>query len=172
MMMKMLDAGGMEILTDHIRTPDQDNPQGYYEFERVKKIEHDQEWLPHAEGKAVKLISALLKHLPPTHRYRVVFMQRKMGEILGSQKRMLIRRGEPDDKVADEEMAAIFERHLAQVEAWLDGQANVEVMYVRYDQVVQDPLPHAQGVNAFLGGTLNTEEMARAVDPTLYRQRR
>jgi hypothetical protein len=120
----------------------------------------------------VKLISALLKHLPPTHRYRVVFMQRKMGEILASQERMLIRRGEPADKVADEEMAAIFERHLAQVEAWLDGQANVEVMYVRYDQVVQDPLPHAQGVNAFLGGTLNTEEMARAVDPTLYRQRR
>ena len=36
MMMKMLEAGGMELLTDGIRTADEDNPQGYYEFERVK----------------------------------------------------------------------------------------------------------------------------------------
>ena len=32
MMMKMLEAGGMQVLTDNIRTPDEDNPKGYYEF--------------------------------------------------------------------------------------------------------------------------------------------
>ena len=67
MMMKMLEAGGMPVLTDHIRTADEDNPKGYYEFERVKQIEYDQAWLPDAQGKVVKMISALLKHLPPSY---------------------------------------------------------------------------------------------------------
>ena len=36
MMMKMLEAGGMQILTDNLRTADENNPKGYYEYERVK----------------------------------------------------------------------------------------------------------------------------------------
>jgi len=81
MMMKMLEAGGLPVLTDEIRTADADNPRGYYEFERVKQIETDNAWLPEARGKAVKMIAALLKHLPPDYRYRVIFMQRKMEEL-------------------------------------------------------------------------------------------
>jgi hypothetical protein len=61
MMMKMLAAGGLEPLTDNIRAADEDNPKGYYEFERVKQIEKDRDWLEDARGRVVKLISALLK---------------------------------------------------------------------------------------------------------------
>ena len=32
MMMQMLKAGGMPVVTDNIRKPDEDNPRGYYEF--------------------------------------------------------------------------------------------------------------------------------------------
>ncbi len=171
MMMKMLHAGGMEVLTDHIRAADEDNPEGYYEFERVKRIENDQAWLDDAQGKAVKMISALLKHLPPAFHYQVIFMQRSMGEVLASQKKMLIRRGEYSDKVSEGEMAAIFERHLAQVEAWLGEQPNMEVIYVRYDQVLQDSVAQADRVNQFLGGLLDAQAMSQVVDPALYRQR-
>ncbi|MCX7939873.1 MAG: hypothetical protein N2545_10625, partial [Thermoflexales bacterium] len=38
MMMAMLAAGGIPPLTDNIRAPDQNNPKGYYEFERVKRL--------------------------------------------------------------------------------------------------------------------------------------
>ena len=64
MMMKMLHTGGLDVLTDEIRTADEDNPKGYYEFERVKQLPQDTAWLPEAEGKAVKVISALLLQLP------------------------------------------------------------------------------------------------------------
>ena len=37
MMMRMLEAGGMKVVTDNVRKPNQDNPKGYYEFEKVKK---------------------------------------------------------------------------------------------------------------------------------------
>ena len=82
----MLEAGGITPLTDHIRTANDDNPLGYYEFERVKKLKDgDTTWLPEAEGKAVKVIAALLTYLPPDYEYRVLFMRRKMEEILASQ---------------------------------------------------------------------------------------
>ena len=48
LMMSMLAAGGREIMQDGVRTADEDNPKGYYEFEQVKKIKEDASWLPAA----------------------------------------------------------------------------------------------------------------------------
>lgn len=172
MMMKMLAAGGIQPLTDNIRTADEDNPKGYFEFERVKQIEKDQAWLEDAKGLAVKLISALLKHLPANYRYRVIFMRRSMPEILASQRQMLVRRGEPTDTVPDEKMAAMFEKHLAQIETWLAAQPNIDVVYVSYNDVLNHPRQAAARINAFLGGSLAVDEMVAAVDSTLYRQKR
>ncbi len=170
MMMKMLSAGGLEPLTDNIRTADEDNPKGYFEFERVKQIEHDKEWLEDARNRVVKLISALLKHLPPSYNYKIIFMRRAMSEILASQRQMLIRRGESTDKVPDDKMAAMFNKHVAQVEAWLAAQPNIDVLYVNYNQVLKNPRSHAEHINTFLGGSLSVEEMVAVVDRALYRQ--
>lgn len=172
MMMKMLEAGGLEALTDNIRTADEDNPKGYFEFERVKQIENDKAWLEDARGRVVKLISALLKHLPPSYNYKVIFMRRAMPEILASQRQMLIRRGEPADAVPDDKMAAMFEKHVAQVESWLAAQPNIQTMYVSYNEVIKDPQSHAELVNRFLGNTLEVDAMVGVADAALYRQRR
>ena len=59
MMMKMLEAGGIPVLVDNLRTPDPDNPEGYYEYERVKDLDKDDtQWVGQAEGKVIKVISA------------------------------------------------------------------------------------------------------------------
>jgi hypothetical protein len=162
----------MEALTDQIRGADEDNPQGYYEFERVKQIEHNQAWLQDAQGKVVKMISALLRHLPPAYHYKIIFMHRKMEEVLASQKQMLIRRGEPTNGVSDEKLAEIFSRHLQQVEAWLKEQAHMEVLYLDYHRVLEDPLGQAGKINQFLGEGLDVQAMASVVDHSLHRQRR
>jgi hypothetical protein len=172
MMMKMLEAGGMSVLTDNIRTADEDNPKGYYEFERVKQIEHDQSWLADAQGKVVKMISALLKHLPRDYTYKVIFMRRKMEEILASQRKMLIRRGEPADADGDEKMAQLFRQHLERVATWTDAQPNVEVIHVHYNKILESPVEQAQRINHFLNYSLDVESMVRVVDRSLYRQRR
>jgi len=170
MMMKMLEAGGMPILTDNVRAADEDNPKGYYELERVKKIEHDTTWLPEARGKVVKLISALLRHLPPTYHYKVIFMRREMAEVLASQRQMLVRRGKPAD-TDDVKMAEVFERHLRDVDGWLRQQPNMEVLYVSYNEMIAHPSEHAQRVAAFLDHAVQPEAMVRAVDQSLHRQR-
>ena len=171
MMMRMLEAAGLEIFSDGQRTADEDNPKGYYELERVKKLESDKDWVPEAEGKVVKVISALLRHLPDGYRYRVVFVEREMAEVLASQKQMLVRRGERTDGVADEKMAASFERHLERTREWLARQPNFEVLYVSHRSVVESPREAAAEVAAFLGGELDVQRMAAAVDRSLYRQR-
>jgi hypothetical protein len=172
MMMKMLEAGGIPVLTDGIRTADEDNPEGYYEFERVKQIEEDKAWLQDARGKIVKMIAALLKHLPAEYGYQVVFMRRNIEEVLASQRKMLVRRGEPTDAVPDERMAQLFRKHVAQVEAWLAEQPNFEVLYVDYGEVLAEPLEQAKRVSQFLDYALDIGKMAEVVDPALYRQRR
>ena len=171
MMMQVLEAGGLPALKDDVRVADEDNPKGYYEFERVKQIAQDQAWLQDAQGRVVKMVSALLLQLPNTYTYKVVFMRRKMQEVLASQKAMLSRKGEAPSPVSDDKMAALFRKHLDQVEKWLAEQPNIEVVYVHYHEVLAEPRPQMERINAFLGGALDVEKMVSVVDPTLYRQR-
>src|SRR5512134_1182473 len=87
MMMKMLEAGGLEILTDNLREADANNPKGYYEFERVKQMKDgDLAWLPDAVGKVVKIVTGLITFLPSGYNYKIIFMRRDLNEILSSQK--------------------------------------------------------------------------------------
>jgi hypothetical protein len=98
-------------------------------------------------------------------------MQRKMEEILASQKQMLIRSGKPTDQVSDEQLAEMYGKHLAKVNAWLAGQANFSVVYLDYNAMLGDPHPYALQVNQFLGANLDPQAMAAVVDTNLYRQR-
>ncbi len=171
MMMKMLEAGGMALVIDGIRTADEDNPKGYYEFERVKQLDKgDAEWVADARGKAVKVISALLEHLPADSEYKVLFMNRKMPEVLASQRKMLKRRDEKSE-ISDEKLAELLDKHVKQVKAWLARQPNFEMLDLDYNAMLTDPEPWAVRINAFLGGKLDARAMVEVVDPNLYRNR-
>ena len=178
MMMMMLDAGGIPPLTDAIRSADDDNPRGYYELERVKKLRTgDFDWVAQGRGKAVKVISALLMHLPAEDAqkqrftYRVIFMRRAIAEVLASQRKMLVNRGEDSQITDDEAMAQYFQKHLAQIENWLLNQTHISVLNVDYNHLLQDPAPGVHEINQFLGGGLDEAKMLAAIDPKLYRQR-
>ena len=173
MMMKMLEAGGLVILTDHERKADEDNLKGYFEYERVKKLKDgDVDWLPQAKGKVVKIIAALVTHLLQSYEYDVIFMRRAIPEILASQRQMLIRRGEDPDKVEDEVLAVLFEKHLAQVIDWAKKQKNVRFIEVDYNDILKDPDPLIRNINQFFGNRLDANQMASVIDPELYRQRK
>ena len=172
MMMKMLDAGGLSILTDSIRQADIDNPKGYYEYERVKNLEKetDKSYVREARGKVLKVISFLLKDLPDDNYYRVIFMRRHLDEVISSQNKMLDRRGE--DAIQDREtMAEAYRNHLAAVKILVRKRPNLEMLEFRYDEAVKNPKEAARMVNAFLGGKLDERAMAAVIDGELYRNR-
>jgi len=174
MAMKMLEAGGVPIVTDGIRTADESNPKGYYEFERVKELDKngDTAWLGEARGKAVKIISFLLTYLPDTYDYHVVFMNRDVDEVLASQNKMLAARGETADAADDEKMRDVYGKHLEKVGRFLRSRRCFTTLQVRYRDVIDNPAAEAQRLNDFLGGRLNVEQMAAVADRELYRNRK
>ena len=173
MMMRMLETGGMSVVTDHIRVPDESNPKGYYEFERVKQLQDgNTRWIAEGKGKVVKIISALLEYLPPEHQYRIVFMQRNMPEILASQREMLLRRGEPTDRISDRHLTGFYQDHLAHIADWLSEQDNMKAIYLHYNQIMQNPQePIAQLCQFLQPLPLNPNKMLSVVESSLYRQR-
>ena len=170
LVMQMLAAGGLPLLTDGVRKADEDNRRGFHELEAVKKTKSDPSWLAGAVGKAVKVVYRLLYDLPPDYHYCVVFLERRMEEVLASQKAMLQRHGKEAGE-DDEAMMRIFRKELAKVRQWLPAQPNFNVLYVDYNQLVVQPRLGAAEIDEFLGGGLDRDAMAAAVDPSEYRQR-
>jgi hypothetical protein len=170
LMMQMLAQGGIEAVTDHVRTADTDNPRGYYEFERVKKIKEDISWIPETRGKVVKMVSQLLFDLPPGENYRIIFMQRDLDEMLASQEKMLERLNRP--AAPRDEIKRAFIKHLDRLRDWLGQQPNMQVLFVTYSELMAEPQDQARRVAEFLGGRADVGAMVKAVDPSLYRNRK
>jgi hypothetical protein len=174
MMMKMLEAGGIPVWVDGIRTPDTQNPRGYFELEQVKDLDKamGKEWVREGRGRAVKVISSLLEHLPGTNNYRVVFMQRDLGEVLASQRKMLVDRGEPGGSASDDTLRKYYETHLRKVKYLLTHHPAFTALDVAYADALKDAGGVARRVNEFVGGALDVSAMVAVVDGELYRNRR
>lgn len=172
MAMKMLDAAGVEIVQDGLRTADVDNPKGYFEDERVKDLDknEDRSWLRAARGKAIKIVAPLLPYLPESNNYKVVFINRDLREVLRSQEKMLARRDE-DSPTDDDRMRELYEGHLEKVRFVVQRRPCFEVLELTHRDVLERPIENAERLNVFLGGSLDVQAMAAVVDTNLYRNR-
>ncbi len=101
----------------HPDAPTPITPAAIYEFEQVKKIKEDASWLPETRGKAFKMVSQLLYELPPSEKYRVIFMERDLDEMLVSQEKMLKRLNRPAAPAGD--IKPSFIAHLDRLRDWL-----------------------------------------------------
>ncbi len=171
LMMQMLVAGGLPVLSDGERKADTDNPRGYLEWERIKQLPKEPSLIAEAEGKVVKVISQLLLSLPDGHEYGVVFMQRPLPEVLKSQDEMLRRRGTFEPNVDTSPIEEAFQRHLIEVNRWMNTKPNVQALRVHYHRALREPKATAKAVAEFLKIPLDVEAMMREVDPSLHRNR-
>lgn len=170
LMMRILRAGGVDIVTDDIREANIDNPKGYFEYERIKTLPEDNSWVKELSGRAVKVISFLLRYLPADLEYRVIFMRRNLEEVLKSQHTMLVHRGkEPDDD--DGEMMTEFAEHLEKTFALLEERPNMKALFVDYSCIIDNPKRCIRELCEFIGRDLDEAACARVVDPELYRNR-
>ncbi len=172
LMMQMLRAGGLELMTDGLREPDEDNPEGYWEWEDIKKLFEQPEIIEQAHGKATKVISALLAHLPLKHRFKIIFMTRPIAEVVTSQSRMLARNG--IDSASDNDHLADKQRHHAEeVLAALGTHPRVDLLEISYPALISNPDPWSQKITEFLGAeTIRfPEKLCLPIRPELYRNR-
>jgi len=172
LVMQMLDAGGLSTLCDGARPPDPDNPRGYFEYAPVKRIATDARFAARAAGRAVKIVAPLLRHFPASPTARVLFVQRPLDEVVASQERMLARAGAGGaGDLTPDRLAAIYAVQVAEARERIADRPGWRVLAIDHGAVVRSPAPIAAAIDAFVGGGLDRAAMARAVDPSLHRQR-
>jgi len=171
MLMQMLDKGGVPVFTDQTRTADENNPKGYYEHEAVKRLRRDKKWLPQATGKAVKVISHLLPHLPAKYNYKVIFMLRDLSEVIRSQHKMLVRQGKRKEDTYPARLEMQFKNQLITANNWFKTNHNAAVLYINHKDCLENPLEMAKKIQQFLGMDLDVNKMASVVDKSLHREK-
>ena len=172
MMMRMIQAAGVPALTDHVRGADADNPNGYLEYEPVKRTAQDPSWVPLARGKVVKMVHLLLRDLPASERYSVVLMHRDLDEVLASQRKMLDRAGKSGAALPPETLRKVFASQMQDITRWLAAQPNFRVLEMHYNRVLADPAPESARLAAFLDLPDRAAAMAAAIEPSLYCNRK
>ena len=170
MMMQMLANGGVPAFSDGNRKADEDNPRGYFEHEKSTRLGSDASWVPEARGQAVKIVAQLLPFLPRGERYRVIFMDRDLHEIVKSQRVMLDRMERKGGRLTDARMMSTLDAQVAQVERLLARRPDVDSIFVDYASVLADPAGETRRIADFLGGEFDVAAMVGGVDATLRNQ--
>jgi tetratricopeptide (TPR) repeat protein len=172
LMMQILRAGEMELMHDGKRAADDDNQEGYWEWEEIKSLRKNPRVIEQAEGKVIKVVSALLPGLPPAHRYKILFMRRPVSEVVDSQWKMLGNRGlQPKSDKAH--LIATQETHVEQMLATLRGSGRVDLLVIDFPELIADPERVIVRIKDFLGEAIQGEarDLAAVVRPELYRNR-
>lgn len=169
MMMRMLAAGGLQPLMDGVRASDADNPHGYFEYEPVKEATSYAAWMNQAAGRAVKLVSRFIPRLPATHRYRILFMHRAIGDVLRSQRKMALHYSGADWRGQTVvELEATYRDHVRQCLRWAAQRPNIELLEVNYEQVLAEPDVQLHRIAGFLAPRLlDLDAMNGAIDRKL-----
>ena len=171
LLMQILQAGGVSMAFDtESRPPDDNNPRGYFELEGGKIISRLMNGtLPLGDyrGRFIKITAFGLKYLPPG-KYRVIYTERNIEEVLDSMEKMA--------KLQDqnrEETKASFIKLNEMIKGLITKREDIEVLFVNYNQIMADPKTQVQKICAFLGPKdIDQAAMIAAVDAKLYRKRR
>jgi len=169
LMMQILSAGGIPPMTDGARTADWNNPEGYFEWEAIRKIGAQPEMLLEAAGKAIKVVSILLPSLPLCHRYKVLFMDRPLAEVVSSQRKMIQHRSGMAPAASQEDVERMLQVHRDQTLRGLFSSPAFDVLVIDYPSLVRVPEEWLPRIEAFLGCGLNAEAMRKAIRPELHR---
>ena len=170
MAMQMLAAAGLEIYTDNQRKPDENNPKGYFEADTTKGLVTDNAWVKDCRGKVIKVVSPVIPFLPQQERYRVLFMNRKLKEVVASQNRMLERLDKQGGDIGDKQMEAILLQQLMRAAQVVAGHGN-PLISINYENAIEDPENTAKKIAEFLEMELDIAAMVAAVDASLHREK-
>jgi tetratricopeptide (TPR) repeat protein len=170
MMMQMLRAAGIEPFADGLRAPDVQNPRGYFEHELATRLHEDNGWVAHARGKVVKIVAHLLPHLPDGEQYRIVLMHRSLDEVVASQAAMLDAASSEPATLHRDRLVQVYASQLVRLQEWLRRAPGVQVITVRYAEVLANPSMTAARLATFLGEPFDMASAAAAVEPLLRHQ--
>lgn len=174
LMMQMLQAAGVELVSDAIRKGDESNPNGYFEDERVKRLAStkDNEWLEAYRGKGIKIVAPLVQCIPQSIPAKIIFMQRPAHEVIRSQRHMLKRDGKPGANSTDASLSKVYTEQLLKFNNWSQRNTSVSVLPIHFRDAVEKPLITARLLASFLDKECDIAAIAAVADAKLYRERK
>ncbi len=172
MMMQLLEAGGLPVFTDNLRKADENNPRGYYEHEAVKILHKDNSWIKNSVGKTLKVVSYLLQYLPLRYKYKMVFMERDLNEVLISQNKMLQNLGKLPEHTTHFSLESNFRENVQKTKEWISNQLNIEVVYINYTDAINNPESVLEKLNTFFNYQLDIQNMRSVIDKSMYRSQK
>lgn len=167
MLMQILDGGNIPLIFDEKRKTDEHNPEGYYEMAGGKIINLLQKNPKHVDkfkGKGFFKVTAYGLLFLPKRKYRIVFIERNMEEVLDSMEKM--RKGED---LGREEITESLTKLLHHVKKLLAQRVDMDVLYVNYNRILQNPPQEIKRIGDFLGEEFNLEGAISRVNRKLYR---
>ncbi len=171
MLMQILEGAKVTLVFNKDRKADIHNPKGYYELARGKIIsvlEKNPGYVDRFKGKGfVKITAFGLRFLPKGRKYKIIFIERDMGEILNSMEKM-----KDGDNLKREEIKGPLVKLINYTRSMLDKRDDIEVLYVSYNKIVKNPREEIKKIGEFIGKEFDLDGAVARVDKKLYRNRR
>ena len=170
MLMQILQAGGVPMAFDHESRPaDDNNPKGYFELEGgkiISKLMNQEFPLDQFKGTFIKITAYGLKFLP-AGKYKIIYSQRNIEEILDSMEKMA--------KIKDDERdetRKVFTKLNDLIVSQINSRKDIDVLHMSYNEIVKDPQANIRKICDFLEDEdIDIDKMISAVDEKLYRKR-
>jgi len=167
MMMQILAAAGIENHTDNLRKADISNPKGYAEYEQVKSLQKDNSFLAEAYGKSLKVVAPLIPALDVNLKYKIVFIERSIDEVLNSQQVMLGKEKESYPPA----LKTAFQGMLNKAYQFAD-QNNIPYITVNHRDLLNGDLKSFESISKFFESSVDAETLLSCVDKSLHRQKK
>jgi len=171
MLMQILANGSVPLAQDEeSRPPDDNNPKGYFELEGGKIINTLMNGtfpISDYKGLFIKVTAYGMKFLPPG-KYRVIYSERNIEEILDSMEKMA--------KTQDqnrEETKAVFLKLNTIIKDLIQKREDMDVLFVNYNDILSEPENIVAAIHEFIGSAdFDLDKMIETVEHSLYRKRR
>jgi len=170
MLMQILKAGGLPVAFDDSRKPDVNNPKGYYELEGGKIINRLMEKsfpFERYKGQFIKITAYGIRFLPEG-KYKIIYSERNIEEILDSMEKMAQITDENRDETKE-----LFIKLNNMVKRRIINREDISCLFVSYNKILENPRKNIEEIHRYLSlPNEKLEKMINVVDKRLYRQRR
>ncbi len=159
LMMQVLEAANVPVIYDNERSPDENNPRGYYELyggNIIGQLANGLALTPF-EGAFIKITSWGLQYLPEGD-YKIIYMMRDYDEIILSSQKM-------GDNSSSRHLLLSIDNFIL----GLLDKRNIEYLKVNYNELIERSSKTIANVGEFLGRDIS--KGMDATDKSLYRNR-
>lgn len=125
-------------------------------------------WLNQSNGKAILIDYTLLGSLDPLFRYRVIYLEKSIDELIRYHSELLVEQGSRTPAASARMIANSVHLRSARIKNWLVKQPNMEHLFLNRGELLASPVAQLKRIRVFLGESVDMHKMLTAMDQHIY----